>query len=172
MPGITLGIDIGISDTWVTSDGVCSKANRHGYDLSKIMSILSRRKKGSNGFRRAQDHRTNYVNWSVKKIFSKDISTIVLEDIKNLRKGKKNVNRFRSHWTYTKIFNRIEQNSEELGVQVLHVNPRNTSRKCSACGVINAKSRVGKVFNCVACGHTMDADHNSAINIASASRAR
>ena len=166
--GTTLGIDIGISNIWTDSNGVCSRLNKHGYDLSKIMSILSRRKKGSKGFKRTQDHRTNYVNWSVKQIFTKDVSKIVLEDIKGLRKGKKNNGRFRSHWTYSKIFNRIEQISEEFGVQVLKVNPRNTSRKCSVCGVIDVKNRKGKVFMCVACCHTLDADHNAAINIASA----
>jgi IS605 OrfB family transposase len=163
--GESLGIDVGIANIWSASDGISSHKNKDGWDLSRILHRLQIRKKGSKGFKRTQNHRTNYINWSVKKIFeNKNLKEIVIEDIKDLRRGKSS-DRFRSHWTYPQIFNRIEQISEELGVLVSRVNPRNTSRKCSSCGVIDVKSRKGKSFKCVSCGHKQDADSNAAINI-------
>jgi len=49
---------------------------------------------------------------------------------------------------------------------VERVNPAHTSQGCPACGVIDKASRVSQeLFRCTACGHTMNADHNAAINI-------
>jgi transposase len=49
---------------------------------------------------------------------------------------------------------------------VERVNPANTSRGCPACGAVDAASRVSQeLFKCTSCGHTMNADHNAAVNI-------
>ncbi|HEV2372423.1 MAG TPA: zinc ribbon domain-containing protein [Streptosporangiaceae bacterium] len=51
--------------------------------------------------------------------------------------------------------------------RVQRVNPAFTSQRCSACGHIAAGSRESQaLFHCVACGHTLNADVNAAINIA------
>jgi putative transposase len=51
-------------------------------------------------------------------------------------------------------------------VQVVRVNPRNTSRQCKACGHVAAENRESQaVFSCVTCGHTAHADTNAAENI-------
>lgn len=134
------------------------------WDLIKIQNRLSRRKKGSKNFKQTQDLRTNYINWSVKQIFTPDLKSIAIEDIKDLRRGKK-TSRFLSHWAYPKILTRIEQISEELGVQVLRVSPRNTSRKCPECGFTDADNRRGKSFECKACGFAQDADIVGAVNV-------
>lgn len=53
----------------------------------------------------------------------------------------------------------------EGGVLVT-VDPCRTSQTCSCCGATDKKSRESQaVFRCVRCGHTMNADHNAAINI-------
>jgi len=52
------------------------------------------------------------------------------------------------------------------------MNPRNTSRKCSACGHTAKENRLTQAdFVCVACGHSDDADVNAAINIPQAGHA-
>jgi putative transposase len=49
---------------------------------------------------------------------------------------------------------------------LVKVNPRNTSRMCTACGHVAAKNRESQaVFTCESCGHTAHADTNAAINI-------
>jgi putative transposase len=52
------------------------------------------------------------------------------------------------------------------GGTLVKVDPRNTSRTCSACGAIDARSRENQAtFACVHCGHEAHADVNAAINI-------
>jgi putative transposase len=53
----------------------------------------------------------------------------------------------------------------------LFVPPAYTSQKCSACGHVHPDNRKGEVFRCLACGQTMDADTNAAINIEAAGHA-
>ncbi|GAA2146026.1 RNA-guided endonuclease InsQ/TnpB family protein [Actinomadura napierensis] len=56
--------------------------------------------------------------------------------------------------------------AESAGRELIAVNPRNTSRTCSACGYCAAGNRVSQaVFQCMACGHAAHADINAAINI-------
>lgn len=52
------------------------------------------------------------------------------------------------------------------GGKLIKVDPRNTSRKCSNCGHIDARNRESQAsFRCVECGHEAHADVNAAINI-------
>jgi putative transposase len=53
-----------------------------------------------------------------------------------------------------------------LGGKLLRVDPRNTSRKCNACGHISKENRLTQEsFLCVECGHAANADTNAAKNI-------
>ena len=52
------------------------------------------------------------------------------------------------------------------GGQVIEVDPKNTSRRCSSCGHVAQENRESQaVFLCKKCGHSDNADHNAAINI-------
>jgi putative transposase len=52
------------------------------------------------------------------------------------------------------------------GGELIRVDPRNTSRKCSNCGYIDARNRESQAsFRCVECGHEAHADVNAALNI-------
>ena len=46
----------------------------------------------------------------------------------------------------------------------IRVNPKNTSNLCSRCQRLTP-SKIGADFHCAHCGHTMDRDHNAALNI-------
>lgn len=62
---------------------------------------------------------------------------------------------------------------EERGGELIEVDPAYTSQTCSACGVISRDSRKSQsVFECVACGHTANADTNASHNILRAGHAR
>jgi transposase len=51
--------------------------------------------------------------------------------------------------------------------RVERVKPHFTSQRCSACGLVDAKSRESQArFRCIACGYTLNADVNAARNIA------
>lgn len=54
----------------------------------------------------------------------------------------------------------------ELGGELQYVEPAYTSQTCSCCGSIDKESRKDQAtFECVACGHTENADVNAAKNI-------
>ena len=66
----------------------------------------------------------------------------------------------------------IAYKAESAGRQVMVVDPRNTSRRCATCGLVDEGNRRGAVFRCLGCGHEAHADVNAAQNILRAGRAR
>ena len=55
---------------------------------------------------------------------------------------------------------------EERGGRVVKTGPAFTSQTCSACGVVDARSRKNQAaFECIACGHRDHADVNAAKTI-------
>ena len=60
----------------------------------------------------------------------------------------------------------LEYKARLSGGQVVEVDPRNTSRRCSSCGHVAQENRESQaVFLCKACGFKDNADHNAAVNI-------
>lgn len=163
--GNTIGIDIGQTTLLSCSDGISSSKNSHGHDLSTISDILSRKKKGSKGFRRTQEHRKNYINWSVNQLNLNNTKQINLEKIKDLKRGRV-TSRKLSHWTYTLIRDKLESKCQEEGVLISYIDPTYTSQRCSCCGWVQKSNRNGKTFICKSCNHTEDADINASHNIA------
>ena len=54
----------------------------------------------------------------------------------------------------------------DRGGTLIEVDPAYTSQTCSGCGHVSKQSRKSQSeFECVACGHTANADTNAAINI-------
>ena len=162
--GSILGIDIGKINAITCSNGFSSKKDIHNHDLDSIINDMSRKKKGSKAFGKKQEHRKNYINWSINQLNLTNYKQINIEKIKYLRKGKR-TNRKLSMWTYTEIFDKLKNKSLELGVQILEFNPVYTSQRCSHCGWVRKDNRNGKLFKCTSCNHTQDADLNASINL-------
>jgi len=163
----TAGIDIGVKTLLSIYDGesfYSSGVDEHGYDLNAINDILSRRKKGSKGFQRAQDHRRNYINRCVKKMPWDGLKAIRIERINGLRNGTRTARKLQ-HFNYRDIFDRIQVVAEQRNVSVFETNPTYTSQRCSCCGWTRKRNRKGKVFKCSSCGYAADADLNASRNI-------
>jgi transposase len=163
--GKTIGVDIGFKNTVTTSDGFATKRNEHGQDLEDVCKKVARKKKGSKGFKRAQEHRKNFINWSVNQLNLDGISEVRREDIKDLRKFKR-ISKVMTAWTYTNIFGKLDRYCEERNVSVVKVPPAYTSQRCSACGWTRSSNREGKEFKCEKCGNALDADLNASRNLA------
>lgn len=163
--GQTLGIDIGKKDAISCSNGFQSSTNKHNQNLDSIINQLAKKKKGSKSFLRKQQHRKNYVNWTINQLNLDDIKKVKLENIKNLRKGKR-TSRSLQGWTYTEIFEKLKDKCLQLGVQVEQISPTYTSQRCSVCGRVRKANRKGKWFKCDHCHHEMDSDLNASLNIA------
>lgn len=162
--GIKLGADQGITTTLTLSDGQITKKNNHGYDLQSIIKVLMRKKKGSKSFLRTQQHRENYINWSINQLNFSSVKTINLEKLFQVGKGT-NKGRFLSSFTYTLIKKKLESLSETEGFVVSEINNQFRSQRCNECGWTQKSSRKGKVFECKNCGFIMDSDLNASLNL-------
>jgi len=163
--GETVGIDIGQVAVLSVSNGYTSKKDKHGHDLTSITNRLSRRRKGSNSFKRTVEHRKNHIHWSINQLNLSKVKQVNIENIKYLRRGRK-YSRQLSHWTYANIFDKLENYCHEQGVLVYKVNSAYTSQRCSKCGWVCKSNRKRKLFKCVKCGFTFDSDLNASRNIA------
>lgn len=162
--GSVLGIDIGQTTLLSCSNGVTSQKDNHGHDLQSITEKIIKKKVGSKGFKRAQEHRTNYINWSVKQLNLYGVKVVNIEKLHQMRKGLRCSKRL-CRWTYSEVLKKVEGYCEESGVQIHKVNPTYTSQRCSRCGWVCKRNRKGKQFKCAKCEFTHDADLNAAINI-------
>jgi len=162
--GIVLGVDIGVKDVCSLSNNTQFKKDIHGHTLETIQHKLSRKRKGSRSFKKAQKHRTNYIKWYLNQTNLSDVKILKMEDIKHLRRGRGS-SRYLSHWTYTEIKSKLEDLALRSGVQIVKVSPTYTSQRCSKCGWTRKKNRNRKKFVCTSCGFAADADYNASINI-------
>jgi transposase len=162
--GITVGCDQGYKTVVTLSDGQITGPCHHGHTLETIQAKLSRRKKGSEGFKRAQDHRENYINWSLNQLNWSLIGKVRFEKVFQLRTGKKS-SRLLSHWIYTAIKDKVFSLSESEGFEFEEVENAFRSQRCSHCGWVRKANRKGKTFTCNLCGFTTDADVNAASNL-------
>jgi putative transposase len=64
----------------------------------------------------------------------------------------------------------LDYKAMEAGVEIMTVDPRNTSQMCSGCGSIVLKNLSVRLHFCPDCGLTLDRDVNAARNILSLGR--
>jgi IS605 OrfB family transposase len=163
--GTAVGLDCGYKKLLAASDGLI-------YDngLSSVYAKITSKRQGSKAFKQALIERDHLINRSIKLIDTSSIGTIVVEDLKNVKKSTKGklrksfVNRLQ-RWSYAKVLNKLQLVCEESGIRLIRVDPAYTSQTCSRCGECNKLSRQGESFRCVSCGMEMDADINAAKNI-------
>ena len=124
---------------------------------------MTRKKKGSKGFKRAQAHRTNYINMVINQLNFTDVKELRLEKLRQMRTGVAS-SAIMIRWTYTQINAQVISRCEQLGVRVIEQSATYRSQRCSSCGWTHKASRVRKEFICTHCGIRLDADLNGAQN--------
>lgn len=96
--------------------------------------------------------------------------TIHVEDLTNLRKKEVKNEYKRLLWVPSKFCNMLEYKAKEKGIEIIKVNPRNTSKRCNMCGNISDTNRKSQSkFVCDQCGtpgKPFNADYNAAKNLA------
>lgn len=91
-------------------------------------------------------------------------SAIVLEDLGKIsKKGKAKRYVQKSQWSFYQLETFIKYKASLLGVPVVYISPRYTSRICSKCGRLNIAN--GKKYYCSSCGHFEHRDVNASFNI-------
>lgn len=159
--GKAIAFDMGYNKLLVSSD------NDHigVANMKSVYDKISRKKQGSNAFKRSLIERDNLINQSVNKIDLSPINQIIIEDLVNVKSGKKYFNNKIQRWSYAKTINKLDRTCEVKGIELVKVSPAYTSQTCSSCGEVDKKSRQGENFKCTSCGYEIDSDYNGAINI-------
>ena len=68
-------------------------------------------------------------------------------------------------WSPSELQILIKYKAKDAGKDVVCINPKHTSQKCSRCGYIDKNNRHGSVFKCKNCGFELNADLNASRNI-------
>ena len=159
-----IGADQGIKKVLVLSDGQMTTSCPHGHDFTSIIKSLSRKKKGSKSFLKAQAHRKNYIHWSLNQLDLSGIQELRLEKIHQMRTGKR-TSRFLAHFTYTTTKQKLISLCKQNGVRFVEVPNRYRSQRCFECGFVHKQNRKLESYECSSCGTCEDADLNAAKNI-------
>ncbi|CAB1129488.1 protein of unknown function [Candidatus Hydrogenisulfobacillus filiaventi] len=125
--------------------------------------------------RRRKEHRfaTDVNHRIAKRLVAKAKDTgrgIALEDLTGIRDRitVKKAQRRRQHsWAFYQLRTFVSYKAKLAGVPVALVDPRNTSRTCPLCGLIDKRNRPDQAhFRCIGCGFAGPADTIAAGNIA------
>ena len=190
-----VGVDFGLTDLVVTSDGVKHSAdwiNQYREKRQKVRSSIQAKADTSKRSTRRNCRRLSkrlsgkerttatILNHTISKSLVQSAKEqgkgIAIEDLTNIRFTSKRRNKkFRTklgRWNFGQLRSFLEYKSLLNGVQLVVVEPRYTSQTCSSCFHIG--KRTNKVFKCVnnKCEvDVLDADYNASLNIASLGRA-
>lgn len=108
-----------------------------------------------------------------KEIVDTPYAVFALEGLKSIRvqksRGKK-FNQKLNSWAFFQFEQFLCYKAEAFGKQVISVDSRYTSQKCSVCGYVHKGNRKGSTFKCRSCGYQNHADMNAAFNIAQAGK--
>lgn len=182
-PKGVLGADLSIKYLAVDSDGEIHSRDQVNQTRDRLDSLKSRLQ--SKGTKSAKRHLKKLSGRMAR--FSKDVNhctskklvakakdtkrAIALEDISGIRNRVTVRKAQRSNlytWGFYQLRTFVEYKAKVVGVPVIFVDPRNTSRTCPSCGHISKANRPTRdEFRCVQCGFAGSADHIAAINIAS-----
>ena len=87
--------------------------------------------------------------------------------IRERTKATPKVNRMLASWTFHELLALLHYKAARLGISVVEVDPRHTSRACPECGTIDKASRKTQAtFHCTGCGYEANADLVGSRNIA------
>ncbi|EPZ47726.1 RNA-guided endonuclease TnpB family protein [Alicyclobacillus acidoterrestris] len=142
---------------------VCGNG-RIGHGRKKRMQPLEKISDKVANFRNTVNH--TYAKKIVQNAVKLGCGTIQMEELSGINEKET----FLKRWTYFDLQKKIEYRAKEYGIDVIKINPKYTSQRCSECGYIDERNRP-KVpdqskFKCLSCGYETNADFNAARNIA------
>ncbi|NET15673.1 MAG: transposase [Okeania sp. SIO1H6] len=175
----TLGIDMGLKEFLVTSEGesvpIPQYYRKYQQRLKTLQKRLSRKKKGSKRWLKAvkfvakqhkkvADQRKDFHLKTANELLSKaDIIAHENLNIKGLAKTRLSKSINDAGWG--QFLSILTVKAGNAGQKTIAVNPKNTSQDCSNCGEKVPKELNIRTHFCPHCGIVIDRDLNAAINI-------
>jgi putative transposase len=181
-PGKTIGIDVGLKDFAVLSNGIKISNPKFLQKSEKLLKsrqrMLSRKKLGSNNRDKARlmvakthERTTNKRNDFIHKVstaITKRFDTIVIETL-NIREMKKNHSLAKSisNASWDRFLGFLKYKAENQGKNVIEIGMfEKSSKTCSVCGHVNKGLTLKeREWTCKDCNTKLDRDVNAAINI-------
>ena len=178
----SIGIDLGIKDLVICSDGTVYE-NKRFYEKSlrklKISQRrLNKKQKGSKNREKARlkvnkihkkikNQRNDYQH-KVSRELADNFNTICLEtlNVKNMVKNKK-LSKSISDVSWSSFITKLDYKIAENQGKIVKIDPFYPSSKtCSNCGCVKDKLLLSeRTYHCTECGFTIDRDLNASINI-------
>ncbi len=178
-----VGIDLGIKDFAITSDGdIFSNLKwfrKSEKRLAKLQKDLARKEKGSKNrnksrikvaklYEKITNQRKDYLHKLSSKLIRENQS-IVIEDLKvaNMMKNRK-LSKAIGEVSWHEFRLLLEYKSKWYGRELI-IAPSNyaSSQLCSGCGNKSSQTKdlSCRIYNCPACGMTLDRDINASRNL-------
>ena len=180
--GGVLGVDMGIVELATDSEGqsfsgaavkaVRCRVREHRRQVQK--------KRSRSAYKRLQkiNRRASRFTRDINHCISKSLvlkakvlrKAIALEDLSGIRERasvfSKTMRWQMGSWAFADLAAKIVYKAAEVGLPVVFIDPRNTSRTCSACGHCDKANRKSQAsFQCLSCGLSINADFNASKNI-------
>jgi putative transposase len=174
--GTVLGVDLGVNNLAVTSTGTFWTGEefdhwRREYEKRRAdlqehgtrwahENIQSVGRKEDGRFKQTLHRISNEL---IEEARDHGCSVIAFEDLTGIRErlgaswGHK--------WAFNRLYEYVEYKAVEYDIEVMQVDPENTSRRCSHCGFTHPDNRESEAFECQKCGYENHADYNAAKNI-------
>lgn len=180
-PDDFLGIDMGIANIATNSDGTFYQGKgvkniRHRHHtlrtkLQKRQTDSARRKlkRLSGKERRFAQDINHIISKQVVQTAKDTVRGIALENLKGIRlrvTARRGQRATLHSWAFDDLRQKIAYKARRVGIPVVMVDPRNTSRTCPACGHIDKANRKSQdTFLCTSCGCAGHADYFAAVEI-------
>ena len=177
-PQEAVGIDLGLKEIAVTSDGARLVAGRWTQEYAQKLASAQRcghQRQAKRIHRKAARCRADALHKFSREIVDK-YQKIVVGDVSSLKLAKTRMAKsvLDSGWGMLRNF--LDYKSQQAARTFEVVNERNTSITCSACGALSGPRGVNglivRSWICRDCGESHDRDVNAARNILIGSRCR
>lgn len=177
-----IGVDMGVTDIAVTSEGKTYSSTeinriREKYNKTRASVQAKGTRSAHRLLKRLRGRERRFatiVNHTISRQIveqaKRENKGISVEDLTNIRKRanrekrNKTFRRRVNSWPFAQLRSFLEYKGKLAGVNVVAIPPAYTSQTCSKC--LHIGIRNGKSFRCTHCGFVADADYNAARNIA------
>ena len=177
--GDTVGLDLGILNFIHDSDGRQISRLDLSNDrerLEREQRNLSRKEHGSNSWerqrrrvaevhKRMRNKKADYKH-KVAAFYTREYDAVFVEDlnVKGMLESNRN-SRNTAEVGWRDFITILKHHGRKRGCHVVEVDPTDTTKECSRCGVTTDKPLWVREHCCPSCGYTADRDYNAAMNV-------